>query len=63
VLALRGDDLPMMVMTHMSFFQTPLISTSHEEVNDMLDMIEEPCVRDAHHGCMDPQIQEETQDM
>ena len=29
----------------------------------MSDMMEEPCVRDAHHGRMDPQIQEETQDV
>jgi hypothetical protein len=47
----------------MSSFKTPLIATSHEEVSDMSDMIEDPCVRDAHHGRMDPQIQEETQDM
>jgi hypothetical protein len=54
MLAPRDDELPMMAMTHMSSFQTPLIATSHEEVGDMSDMIEEPCVRDAHHGQADP---------
>jgi hypothetical protein len=61
VLAPRDDELPMMVVTHMSSFQTPLIATSHEEVSGMSDMIDEPCVRDAHHGHVDPQIQEEIQ--
>jgi hypothetical protein len=62
VLAPRDDELPMMAMTHMSSFQTPLIATSHEEVSGMSDMIDEPCVRDAHHGHVDPQIQEEIQE-
>jgi hypothetical protein len=47
----------------MSSFQTPLIATSHEEDSDMSDMIEEPCVRDAHHRHVDPPIQEEIQDI
>jgi hypothetical protein len=63
VLAPRDDELPMMVVTHMSSFQTPLIATSHEEVSGMSDMIEEPCVRDAHHRHVDPPIQEEIQDV
>jgi hypothetical protein len=29
----------------------------------MSNMMEDPSMRDAHHGCMDPQIQEETQDV
>jgi hypothetical protein len=61
VLAPRDDELPMMVVTHMSSSQTPLIATSHEEVSDMSDMIEEPCVRDAHHRHVDPPIQEQIQ--
>jgi hypothetical protein len=61
VLAPRDDVLPMMVVTHLSSVQTPLIATSHEEVSDMSDMIEEPCVRDAHHRHVDPPIQEEIQ--
>jgi hypothetical protein len=63
VLAPRDDELPMMVVTHMSSFQTPLIATSHEEVSGTSYMIEEPCVRDARHGHMDPQIQGETYDV
>jgi hypothetical protein len=51
----------MMAVTHMSSFQTPLIAMSHEEVSDMSDMIEEPCVRDAHHRRVDQPIQEEIQ--
>jgi hypothetical protein len=53
----------MMAMTHMSSFQTHLIATSHEEKNNMEDMIEEPCVRDAHHRHVDPPIQKEIQDV
>jgi hypothetical protein len=54
VLTPRDDEIPMMVVTHMSSFQTPLIAMSHEEVSGMSDMIEENCVRDAHHGHVDP---------
>jgi hypothetical protein len=50
VLAPRGDELPMMVVTHMSSFQTSMIAMSHEDISGMSDMMEEPCVRDAHHG-------------
>jgi hypothetical protein len=50
VLAPRDDELPMMAMTHMSSFQTPLIAMSHEEVSGMSDRVDEPCVRDAHHN-------------
>jgi hypothetical protein len=61
VLAPIDDELPMMVVTHISSFQTSLIAMSHEEVSDMSNMIEEPCVRDAHHRHVEPQIQEEIQ--
>jgi hypothetical protein len=63
VLAPRDDELPMMVVTHMSSFPTPLIATSHEGVSGISNMIEEPCVRDAHHGHVDPQIREEIHDV
>jgi hypothetical protein len=56
VLAPRDDELPMMVVTHMSSFQTPLIATPHEEVSGMSDRVDEPCVRDAHHRHVDPPI-------
>jgi hypothetical protein len=58
VLTPRDDELPMMAVTHMSSFQTPLIATSHEEVSGMLDRVDEPCMRDAHHRQVDPPIQE-----
>jgi hypothetical protein len=63
VLAPTNDQPPMVAVTHLSSFQTSMIATSQEDTSGMSDMMEEPCVRDAHHGCMDPQIQEETQDV
>jgi hypothetical protein len=63
MLAPTEDQLPMVVVTHLSSFQTSMIATSEEDISGISDVMEEPCVRDAHHGCMDPQIQEETQDM
>ena len=63
MLAPRDNGLPMMAVTHMSSFQTPSIATSHEEGSSMPDRVDEPCVRDAHHGQVDPQIQEEVQDV
>jgi hypothetical protein len=57
VLAPRNDELPMMVVTHMSSFQTPLRATSHEEVSGMSYRVDDPRVRDAHHGHRDPQTQ------
>jgi hypothetical protein len=59
VLAPKDDELPMGVVTHMSPVHTPMISMSHEEISDTSDMMDEPSVRDAHHGQVDPQIQEE----
>jgi hypothetical protein len=61
VLAPTDDQPPMMVVTHMSSFQTPLIATSHEEVSDMSNRVDEPCVRDEHHRHVDPPIEEEIQ--
>jgi len=61
VLALRDDELPMRVVTHLSPFQTPMIATSHEEISGMSDVMDEPIVRVAHHGHVDPLIQEEIQ--
>jgi hypothetical protein len=63
VLAPTDDQPPMVVVTHLSSFQTSMIATSQEDISGMSDMIEEPCVRDAHHGHVDPQIQEEIQDV
>ena len=63
VLAPRDDELPMGVVTHLTHVQTPMIAMSDEEINDTLGMMDEPSVRDAHHGQVDPQIQEEVQDI
>jgi hypothetical protein len=63
VLAPTDDQLPMVAVTHLSSFQTPMTATSHEDTSSMSDMMEEPCVRDARHGHMDPQIQGETYDV
>jgi hypothetical protein len=63
VLALKDDELPMRVVTHMTHVQTPMIATSHEDISGTSGMMDEPSVRDAHHGQVDPQIQEEVQDI
>jgi hypothetical protein len=63
ILAHRSDELPMRAVTHFSSFQAPTIATSDEDISGMSDMMEEPCVRDAHHGHVDPQIQEEIHDV
>jgi hypothetical protein len=63
VLAPRHDEIPMMTVTHLSSFQTPMIAMTHEDINGISDTIEELCVRDAHHGHMDPQNQEERHDV
>jgi hypothetical protein len=53
VLAPRDDELPMGGVTHLSPVQTPMIATSHEEISGTSGMIDEPSVRDAHHGQVD----------
>ena len=63
MLAPRDDELPMGVVTHLSLVQTSMIATPQEDISGMSDMIEEPCVRDAHHRHVDPLIQKETRDM
>jgi len=50
----RDDKLPRRAMTHLSYFHTPMIDMSQEDISGISDVIEEPCVRDAHHGHMDP---------
>ena len=63
VLAPRDDEIPMGAVTHLSPVQTPMIATSHEEISGMTGMMDELGVRDAHHGQVDPQVQEEVQDI
>jgi hypothetical protein len=50
VLAPRDDELPMGAVTHLSPFQKPRIDTSHEEISGTSGMMDEPSVRDVHHG-------------
>jgi hypothetical protein len=59
----RDDELPMGAVTHLSSVQTPMIAMSHEEISGTSGMMDEPSVSDAHHGKIDPQIQEEVQDV
>jgi hypothetical protein len=59
MLAPRDDELLMGVVTHLTPVQTPMIATSDEEISGTSGMMDEPSVRDAHHGQVDPQIQEE----
>jgi hypothetical protein len=40
-----------------------MIATLHEEISGTSGMMDEPSVRDAHHGQVDPQVQEEVQDV
>jgi hypothetical protein len=56
VLAPRYDELPMGAVTHLTPIQTPMIATSDQEISGTPGMIDEPSVRDAHHGQVDPQI-------
>jgi hypothetical protein len=40
-----------------------MIATSHEEISRTSDVKDEPSVRVAHHGHVDPQTQEEVQNI
>jgi hypothetical protein len=48
MLAPRHDEILMSIVPHLSCFQTPMISTTHEDISGISDMMEDPCVRDAH---------------
>jgi hypothetical protein len=52
---IEEDELPMMTMTHLSSFQTPMIATTHEDISGIYDMVEEPYVRIVHKAHMDLQ--------
>jgi hypothetical protein len=60
---MEDDELSMMTVTHFSSSQTPMIATTHEDINGIYDMVEEPCVRIVHQGHMDLQTQEERHDL
>jgi hypothetical protein len=40
-----------------------MIDTTHEDINDIYDMVEETCVRIVHQGHMDMQTQEGRHDL
>jgi hypothetical protein len=63
VLAPRDDELPMGAVRHLTLVQTPMLATSDEEISGTSGMMDEPSVRDAHQRQVDPQIQEEVQDI
>jgi hypothetical protein len=54
VLSPRPNGLPMMTVTHLSSFHTPMIAMPHEDISGISNMIEESYVRDAHKGHRDP---------
>jgi hypothetical protein len=54
VLAPRYDELPMGDVTHLTPVQTPVIATLDEEISGTSGMMDEPSVRDAHHGQVHP---------
>jgi hypothetical protein len=53
---MQDDELSMMTVTHFSSSQTPMIATTHEDISNIFDLVEEPCVRIALQGHMDLQI-------
>jgi hypothetical protein len=56
---MENDELRMMSEPHFSSSQSPMLATTHENINGILDMVEEPCVEILHKGHMDLQTQEE----
>jgi hypothetical protein len=63
IVAPRPDEPPMMTMTHLSSFQTPMIAMKHDDISGIYDMVEEPCVRIVHQRHLDLWTQEERHDL
>jgi hypothetical protein len=42
------DDIYMMTVTHFPSSKTPMIATTHEDINGISNMVEDPCVRIVH---------------
>jgi len=53
------DELPMMSDPHFSSSHSPMLDTTHEDINGILDMVEEPCVGIVHKGHIDLHTEEE----
>jgi hypothetical protein len=45
---MEDDELSIMTVTHFSSSPTPMIANAHEDISDIFDMMEEPCVRIVH---------------
>jgi hypothetical protein len=56
---MENDEIPMMSEPHFSSSQSPMLAMTHEDINDILDMVEEPCVGIVHKEHMDLQTEEE----
>jgi hypothetical protein len=52
-----GDDEPPMEFSvaHSSSSQSPMLATTHEDINGILDVVEEPCLVIEHKGHLDLQ--------
>jgi len=53
VLAPRHDEIPMMIVTHLSPSQTPMIAMTQEDISGISGIVVEPCAWIAHQGQMD----------
>jgi hypothetical protein len=56
---MEDDELPMMSEPHFSYSQSRMLAMTHEYINGIPDMVEEPCVGIVQKVHMDLQTQEE----
>jgi hypothetical protein len=56
---MENDEIPMMSEPHFPSSQSPMLATTHEDISDIPDMVEEPCVEIVQKEHMDLQTQEE----
>jgi hypothetical protein len=52
---MEDDEFPMRSEPHFSSSQSPMLATTHEDINSIPDMVEEPCVGIVHKEHMDLQ--------
>jgi hypothetical protein len=60
---MEDDELSTMTLTHFSSSQTPMLATTHKDINGIPTMVEEPCVVLEHKGHVDMQTQDERHDL
>jgi hypothetical protein len=60
-----GDDKPPMKwsVTHSSPSQSPMLATTHEDINGIPDVVEEPCAMIEHKGHLDLRAQDGRHDL